>query len=218
MSLEGEEERPEGPQPLFNAPWPAVTIAVAIVGSYAIQAWSGGSEAWVDRFAFAPADLDHWRLWTAATLVLVHGGWPHAIMNALGGLAFGAPVARLLGGGPKGVSGFFGFYLACAVVSSLGFAVLHLHDLSPVVGASGAVSGLMGAASRLFGRGDELAPIRSRGVITLGASWLAINALMAVFGATPILFGARIAWEAHIAGFVAGVLLIGPVARFTRSR
>ncbi len=139
-------------------------------------------------------------------------------MNALGALAFGAPVARLMGSGARGALGFFAFYLLSAALSSLGYAVLHLHDVNPVVGASGAVSGLMGAASRLFGRGDQLAPIWSRPVISLGASWVIVNTLMAVFGATPFMPGAMIAWEAHIAGFLAGVLLIGPTARLFGSR
>ena len=208
-----DDEPPAGREPLFNAPWPALAVVAAIVGSYAWQTTWGGGAAAADVLGFAPADLDRGRWWTSLTVMLVHGGWVHAIMNALAALAFGPPVARLLGPTGRGALGFFLFYMVCGVLSSLGYAALHLHDSEPVVGASGAVSGLMGAAARLLGQNDRLAPIVSRPVISLGGSWLVVNALMAVFGAVPFMPGARIAWEAHIAGFLAGLLLIWPAAR-----
>ena len=218
MPADVEADPPAAPEPIFNSPWPSLAVVASILLSYAWQAFGGGGQASADLLGFRPADLEHGRWWTLVTILIVHGGWAHAVMNALGALAFGAPVARLMGEDIKGAAGFFGFYLLCGVVSGLGYAALHLHDVNPVIGASGAVSGLMGAASRLFGGRNDLAPIWSRGVVSLGASWVIINALMAVFGATPFMPGAQIAWEAHIAGFIAGVLLIGPVARLVGSR
>ncbi len=201
-------------EPLFNAPWPSLVVIASILGAYAWQATLGGGEAVVPVLGFAPADLDRGRWLGVVTVMFVHGGWPHALMNALGALAFGPPVARAAGPGLKGAVLFFGFYLLCGVLSTLGYTALHLHDPTPVVGASGAISGLMGAAARLMAPPDRHPlPILSRPVISLGGSWVLVNVLMAVFGAAPFMAGARIAWEAHIAGFVAGVLLLGPMMR-----
>ncbi len=218
MSLDDEE--PTGPAgPLFNAPWPALTVAGAILGSYAWQAiWGGGSAA-VTALGFAPIDLERGRWYTLFTVLFVHVGWVHALLNAVLALAFGTPVARLLGAGARGAAGYFDFFIVCGVVSSLGYAAAHLHGAVPIVGASGAVGGLMGGASRLFRRdGEGLAPLLSWPVLGLGAGLLVANALIAM--STGILFprGVNLGWEAQIAGFLAGVLLIGPTARLFGSR
>jgi len=199
-------------EPLLNAPWPSLVVVGAILASYAWQVIWGGGEAAALNLGFAPADLDHGRYSGLITVIFVHGGWAHAIMNALAALAFGPPVARLLGPSVRGVIAFFAFYLLCGVLSCLGYAALHLHDPEPVVGASGAISGLMGAAARLIGGGERLWPIWSRPVISLSLGWLAANALLAVFGGVAFMSGAKVAWEAHIAGFVVGLVLIKPLA------
>ncbi len=209
---ERESEGPAPREPLLNAPWPSLVVVGAILLSYAWQVTLGGGDAAALSLGFAPADLDHGRWSNLITVIFVHGGWAHAIFNAVAALAFGPPVARLLGTDLRGVLAFFGFYLVCGVASCLGYAALHLHDPEPVIGASGAVSGLMGAASRLLGGGDRLWPLRSRPVISLGLGWAAANAVLAVFSVTPFMPDAKIAWEAHIAGYVFGLLLIGPLA------
>jgi membrane associated rhomboid family serine protease len=165
------------------------------------------------RWGLVPADLGRGRWGELIAMMFIHGGWPHAIMNALGALAFGPPVARWLGTGARGALAFFAFYLVCGVISGLGYAALHPSQMEPVVGASGAVAGLMGAAARLFGRREGLNPLNSSPVVSLTLGWVAVNAIMAVFGAGVLADGAKIAWEAHIAGFVAGVLLVGPWGR-----
>ena len=204
---------PPAREPMFNAPWPAVAIVAAIVIAYALQASLAPGDEGIVRWAYAPADLDHGRWQGLITALFVHGGWAHALMNALAALAFGPPVARLMGQGVKGPVLFFVFYLVCGVIATLGYTVMHLHGAEPMVGASGAIAGLMGGAARLLGpEARPVAPLLSRPVISFGGSWVLVNALMALFGG-PFMGGATIAWEAHIAGFFAGVLLIGPFAR-----
>ena len=206
------DPQPPPREPMFNAPWPALAIVLAIVLAYALQSTLAPGDAGVMRWGFAPADL-FTRPWPGLlTVMFVHAGWAHALMNALGALAFGPPVARLMGRGWKGPLLFFLYYLACGVIATFGFTALHLHSTEPMVGASGAIAGLMGGAARLLGpEARPIAPLFSRPVFSLGSGWVIVNALMALFGG-PFMSGARIAWEAHIAGFVAGVLLIGPFA------
>ena len=127
-------------EPPFKGPWPVWTIAGVILASYGVQSLLLNSDAAVLSLALVPADFarGHWT--PLITALFIHGGWAHAGMNAVGALAFGAPAARYLGLGPKGAFGFFLLYLVCGVLSSLGYALLHLHDTAPMAGASGAVS------------------------------------------------------------------------------
>ena len=149
------EPAPPAREPMFNAPWPAVAIVGVIVVAYGLQSRLAPGDAGILRWGFAPADLDHGRWLGLVTVMFVHGGWAHALINAVAALAFGPPVARLMGPGIKGPALFFLFYLACGVIATFGYTI---------------------------------------------------------FG-SPLMGGASVAWQAHLAGFVAGVLLIEPFAR-----
>lgn len=199
---------------MFNAPWPAVVLTAVILGGFALQGLV--AEPLVMAYAFAPADLDAGRWETVVTALFLHGSWAHALMNGAFALAFGTPVARFLGTRGFEVVLFFAFYLACGVLANLAYAALHAGQQVPLVGASGAVSGLMGAAARLIAGRGRLGGVFSRTVLGFGAGWVAVNLILAVVGFAPGAGDAKIAWEAHLAGFLAGVLLIGFVARLAR--
>ncbi|WP_309090917.1 rhomboid family intramembrane serine protease [Phenylobacterium sp.] len=218
--LPPHREQPEyrrTPEPIFNAPWVVLLLTAALIGAYAIQS-RYPLDAVAMSYAFSPALLDegHWeRLFTA---LFLHGNWPHVLMNAGFCLAFGTPVARYFGERLGGAALFILFYLACGALSSLGYAALHPGEQSGLVGASGAVSGLMGAAARLMAGHGRPGPILSRTVLGMGAVWFAINAVIGVLGSglLPGTENATVAWEAHIAGFVAGVLVFSPFAWIAR--
>jgi membrane associated rhomboid family serine protease len=88
----------------------------------------------------------------------------------------------------------------------------------PVVGASGAISGLMAAALRMLPgqtpwavpEGAPLAPILSRQILIFSGVWAAINLLAGMTGFGMGGESGLIAWQAHLGGFVAGLLLCGP--------
>ncbi len=203
-------------EPAFNAPWQAVAVVVLIVGGYALQT-RFPVDAIENAYAFAPANLTIAGRWpTVITSIFLHGGWAHAMMNGAFALAFAAPIARLFGPKLEGALLFFGFYLLTGVLANLGYAALHPGGLVPVVGASGAVSGLMGGAARIIGgEGGRPGPMFSRPVLALGAGWIAINVILAVVGGSFVPGGgnAGVAWEAHLVGFAVGALLIGLFAR-----
>lgn len=214
---DGPEPLPDGRpsrEPLFNAPWQAVAVTVLIMGGYAVQTLFP-ADAIADAYAFSPANLAPGRWETVITSIFVHGSWSHAMMNAGLALAFSAPLARFFGPKIEGALLFFGFYVLAGVLANLGFAAVHPGGHMAVVGASGAVSGLVGAVARLMGGEGRVGPVFSRPVLALGGAWLAINLLIAVVGGRflPGTGGAGVAWEAHIAGFIVGVLLIGPFGR-----
>jgi membrane associated rhomboid family serine protease len=208
---EPEERRPTR-EPAFNAPSQAVAVVVLIVGGYALQTLFP-TDAVMSAFAFAPANLVPGRWETVITAIFLHGSWPHALMNGAFALAFAAPVARFFGAKLPGFLLFMAFYLVCGVLSNLGFAAVHPGSPALVVGASGAVSGLMGAAARLMGGdGRRPGPLFSKAVLGMGGGWIAINLLIAVLGGgfLPGSGGAGVAWEAHLAGFAVGLVLITP--------
>ncbi len=208
-------------EPAFNSPWPALVMPVAILTAYALQGLAGGSEAAAEAFGFSPAALGegHWS--GLLTALFIHASWAHVGLNAVGALAFGAPVARWIGVRGLGPPIFFAFYLVCGVLGSLGFALVHPGATTVLVGASGAVYGLMGAASRMLGVRDPtsgLSPFTSPTVIGLAVGLMIINALTAVVSVPGLAVGGAIAWEAHLFGYAAGLLLIGPLLWLRRSR
>lgn len=202
-------QRPHDREKMFNAPLLPLLLAISMPTLFFFQQ---GLEDGGLRYALRPAALFDGGWSTLVTSMLLHAGWLHAGMNALGALAFGAPVARLLPGVPGAIA-FIAFYIACGVVGGLGFALVHPDSFTPVIGASGGVFGLIGASVRLLGGEGGLLALTDRRVISSSIAWMAINAFTGLIGFVPGVEGGMIAWEAHAFGFLAGILLIGPVAR-----
>lgn len=198
-------------EPLFNVPLVALLIAASIPLLYLFQRDLPDMGM---SMAFARVDLEQGRWSGLLTAMLLHGGWTHAWMNAIGALAFGAPVARLLGD-RIGPMVFLLFYVACGGLATLGYGLIHWGSGAPMVGASGAVFGLIGAATRLLGvpPGGGVLALTDRRVVTASLAWMGVNALTGLIGFAPGADGAAIAWEAHAVGFVVGILAIGPLAR-----
>ena len=199
---------------IFNAPFLPLLIAASMPVLFYLQ------ERLPDQglsMAFVPAAL--WRgEWLGLfTSMLLHGGWAHVTMNAVGALAFGAPVARLMERGP-GPLVFILFYIASGAVAALGYGLVHPDSASPLVGASGAVFGLIGAATRLMGGQGRVLPLFSPMVLKASAAWMVVNLIVGLIGMAPGADGARIAWEAHAVGFVFGIIVIGPVGGWFAAR
>jgi membrane associated rhomboid family serine protease len=113
---------------------------------------------------------------------------------------------------------FLLFFLICGVAGALAYVALNWGSPVPVVGASGAISGLMAAALRMLpGQAPwaepgtaPLAPLFSRQILIFTAVWAAINILAGVTGLGVGGESGLIAWQAHLGGFLAGILLCGP--------
>ncbi|MGE5566254.1 MAG: rhomboid family intramembrane serine protease [Parcubacteria group bacterium] len=207
-----EEDVPPRREPIFNAPWPAMALTLVIIGSFVIQ-MQLPERVWAD-YVLTPAVVTQYGRWvTLLTPLFLHGGWIHDLMNASAALAFGTPVARLFGLNARGALAFLLFYLACGLLSSLGYVMAHPDSMAPVVGASGAVSGLMGGASRLMEGRGRLGPLVSRTTVGMAFMWTVVNLIIGYVPVMPGTGGAGIAWEAHVAGYFAGLLLIAPFAR-----
>lgn len=209
--MEPEPQR----EPLFRAPWPLLALLVVILAAFAMQTQIG-TDAVAAGLGFSPAGLAQGRIEPLFISLFLHGSWAHVLINSAFILAFGAPVARRFGTDGAGAAGFIAFYLVCGVLSNLGYAAVNPGSQAVVVGASGAASGLMAAASRLMTRGPGLAPFLSSPVLTMAGAWVAINVLLAILQGVglvalePGAAGAPVAWQAHLAGYAAGLVLFAP--------
>lgn len=143
------------------------------------------------------------------TYAFLHGDFVHLIFNSVWFLVFATMVTRRIGTARV---------LVLSLIATLGAAFVHLifHWGSPVpvVGASGAVSGLMGAAFRFILIDPntsptwprERLPLFSRPVLLASAVMVVLNVLLGITGFAPGGFGRSIAWEAHLGGYFAGLL------------
>ena len=144
---------------------------------------------------------DQGSLLSLASLVtyqFLHGGWVHLGVNMLSLAAFGAPVERLLG-----VRRFVLFYLSAGIVSGLVYLLFFPGSTDPVIGASGAISGVFGAVLILMRQVGSLSS-----VLPIAGIWIALNVFFGYFGGTPGAGDQPVAWMAHIGGFVYGLAVV----------
>lgn len=193
-------------EPIFKVPFIPLVVAAGLIALYAAQA---GLPDQGLGMGLRPVDLEQGYLAGLFTHMIVHGGWLHVLMNAFAIVAFGSPVARDFDK-PLGPTGWILFFILCGVIAGGGYALIHAGDTTPVVGASGAAFGLIGASLRLMAGPGFLIPLTHPSVLRGAAAWMGVNLLTGLLGGSLGGEGTQIAWEAHAVGFVAGILLIGP--------
>lgn len=198
-------------EPLFNAPVLAFVVPILIIVLYALQVAVGPQleDAVLNGFALSSLLLRRGQYDLLVTYQFLHGSWPHVLFNAVFCLAFGTPVTRAFGRGFGAVVSYLAFFLICGVLAGLGHCLLNWRDPMPIIGASGAISGLIAAAMRLRGDG-RLNSLLSKRVMVMTLFYVGVNAASAFLPLVPGAGGVEVAWQAHIAGYIAGLLLIGP--------
>lgn len=178
-------------------------------------------EAWWRGVPLSQLPADGWSLVIAPFgHFFLHADWTHVAMNALWMLVFATPVARRIGS-----ARFLALTLLSAAAGAMAFVLLHWGQDVLLVGASGGVSGLMGASVRLiYAEGMPLfiglrrdvrhvRPLTFAQALTLPGPrafmlvWIGINILISLVGFGTGQDMGRIAGEAHIAGFFAGLAL-----------
>lgn len=150
--------------------------------------------AWTGGFGFTPLSLV-----TPVTYMALHGGWMHLIMNATMLMAFGAGLERWIG-----KTRFIVFFILCGLCGVLAETVVHPFLDHPVIGASGALSGLFAAVLIGLQKSGRL-PTGRFGIWPFAALWIGISAVFGLFSGD--LAGGPIAWAAHLGGFLGGVAL-----------
>lgn len=141
--------------------------------------------------------------------MLLHGGWLHLAMNVFTLMAFGAGLEKEIGG-KKFLLIFVLTGLAGAFTHLSYIALFHPNDLSPLVGASGGISGLFGGVL-MMAHGRGLMGEGYSKLLPFIGIWILISLFFGIFGMPGT--GAAIAWTTHIGGFIAGLLLYRPIAK-----
>ncbi len=144
------------------------------------------------------------------TAMFLHGSWAHLLGNMLFLLIFGNNIEDRLGH-----LRYLLFYLVCGYAAAYGFALLNDGSGDPLIGASGAIAGVLGAYLVLFPRARVwvlvpflvFLPLRLPAWIVLGF-WFALQAVYSYGGGTA---AGTVAYVAHVVGFLAGMLLAWPL-------
>lgn len=245
--------------PVFNIPLIIVLLSLALIAVHVARiSVSRSTDLWVLReFAYVPGRLLAYfdprgmaeylrpkdaaglhrydlaqvfvadgrvRVWTAVTYAFLHANVAHLGLNLVWFVAFGSPVARRFG-----IARFLAFLLVAAIASAAAQTIAQPYGVEPVIGASGAVSGVVAAALRfVFQPGASLLnaapqdeqgaapghvpalPLidlwRDRQVVGFLTIWFVLNVLFGLFSQPLGISDQPIAWQAHIGGFAAGLL------------
>ena len=162
------------------------------------------------------------QIWTFVTYAFLHASWTHLGVNAIWFLAFGSAVARRFG-----AARFLIFFCVTAAAGAIAHLFAFGGQDAPVIGASAAISGTMAAAMRFaFQRGGPLSfrrmggaaaynmpalplarALREPAVVAFLIVWFGLNLLFGLWSTPLTGENEVVAWQAHIGGFVAGLLL-----------
>lgn len=198
-------------------PRATLMLAAAVAASYALFAIAGQNENAAMLGGFIPArvggpplayGLPVWLTPLSATLL--HGSIIHLLFNLLMLGYCGKETEVALGPGSIIILFLVGAYASCGMQYAAG-----PHATVPMIGASGAISAIVGAYAILYGRPREtkLPPAIARWVhiLWLAAAWTGLQLLVGFAGR---LDGMAVAAAAHIGGFFAGLLLARPLLRW----
>jgi membrane associated rhomboid family serine protease len=206
--------------PIHSTPVATVTfiIACCMVFLYQSSLLSSRGELFIYQYGAIPAVLfgqaalppEVMAIPAAATVLtsmFLHGSWMHLIGNMLYLWIFGNNIEDVMGSVK-----FVMFYLLCGAIASLSHALTDPISTVPMVGASGAISGVLGAYLLLFPHARVLlfAPLIGTTYVPAGivlGFWFVMQILSG--GASLGSQGGGVAFFAHIGGFVAGMILIG---------
>jgi membrane associated rhomboid family serine protease len=210
-------------QPLLNAPPVVLGLIILLLALHAIRTALPGDlpDLTVMQFGFVPARYAFVAMHGLQlpelpvlilppfTYMLLHADFTHVGVNSLWLLVFGPAVARRLKS-----ARFLLFFVLCGLAAASLHLAVYWDSRAAVIGASGAISGLMGAGIRilyghLFERPDALAPVYSRPILMFTLVWVAVNIISGVFRIGVTGDVALIAWVAHLGGYFTGLFTIG---------
>ena len=149
--------------------------------------------------------LPYWS--TLITSMFLHGGWMHLGGNMLYLWIFGDNLERVMG-----AARYAAFYIACGIAAGLAHILFAGGSAVPSVGASGAISGVLGGYLLMFPQ--NRVKVLTRGgvasvpaIVVLGL-WIVIQLVSQLGSIAETSQGGGIAYMAHIGGFVAGMALV----------
>jgi len=211
----GDDEIPGGPSRL-------VTLALIVANVLAFflelsRPSEGALQSFIQAWGVVPREysahtdlvphipLPFWS--TLFTSMFLHGGWMHLGGNMLYLWIFGDNLEKVMGH-----VRFFIFYLVCGVAAGLAHIAFNSHSNMPTVGASGAISGILGGYMLLFPR-NKVRVLTQRGVAAVPAFvmlglWILIQLMSGLGSVANTGDSGGVAFMAHVGGFVAGLVLV----------
>lgn len=183
----------------------AVALSILLALAFAFELLTGGPGRWgLSALAIRRGHVE-----ALFTHMLSHGGFLHLFMNLTALWSFSAVVAPRLGAGLRQWVAYGGLFLASGLAGGLAFLALDPTGSTPMVGASGAICGLWGAASRIVPWEPDLLPLRApsvrRNALNFAVSNLVLFAI--IFGLASLSGGGGgLAWQAHLGGYLFGLL------------
>jgi membrane associated rhomboid family serine protease len=211
----GDERVPGGPPPVVTYALIALNVMAFLVElaqptesalQSFIQAWGVVPQEYSSAQDIPPTiPLPFWS--TLVTSMFLHGGWMHLGGNMLYLWIFGDNLEKVMG-----AARFTLFYLVCGLAASFAHIAFGPGSSIPAVGASGAISGVLGGYLLLFP--NNRVRVLTRGgvahvpaMVVLGF-WIVIQLINGVGSMTATTETAGVAYMAHIGGFVAGLVLV----------
>lgn len=166
-------------------------------------------EEWIGLAARSDRILAGQDLETLFTSMFLHGGWLHLLSNMY--------MLYILGDNVEDVLGrvrYLAFYLVCGLVAVVAFVVLNPGSSVPMLGASGAIAGVMAAYFILF-RQSKLTFMffifqRKMPVWIWLGFWFLLNVFMSISELGMMDESGGVAWVAHVGGFIAGLVIVWP--------
>ena len=231
-------QTPEFNPPAVNLPRCIIVLTIILVGIHTILELNLlpfiREDTIVLNFAYIPYFANNY--WTYISYAFLHGSWTHLFVNIVWMLAFGAAVAWRFGN-----TRFLLYSAVCAIAGALFHLITHIGEIIPTIGASAVISGHMAGAIRFISlTGGPLGGFRGASptkykvpsmslkeafsnpqILIFLAVWFGVNLVLGIAGSALTAGGGGIAWQAHIGGFLAGLLLfdffdpIGKKDRFT---
>jgi membrane associated rhomboid family serine protease len=211
------DENPTRTTPFVNHALVAINVAVFVYQIWLVfDVGSDASNAFVQKLAVTPSLLLSPSIWgqmpipaplTILTSMFVHGGIMHLVGNMLYLWVFGDNIEDAVGH-----VNYLIFYLACGLGATIAQVIIAPGSTIPMVGASGAIAGVLGAYLVLHPHARVLTLVFL--VIFVRIMYLPAALLLGIWFAIQIFSafaggGGGVAWYAHIGGFLVGVLLVG---------
>jgi membrane associated rhomboid family serine protease len=210
------DPEPDDDDPFATDGWPVpwhAHVPGALLAAGMTAAWllhfPGGMREW----GISGAALAEGRYETIALHMAAHGPLAHIVMNMAAIISIGGPLVTRFGPPPAAWLRFLTFFVLSGLAGSALYLAVHPHGTMPMLGASGALYGLIGLLLRLPPESGPLLSLRTprmrQAVIALIKDNLWLFALLVL---PALLLGAQggLAWEAHLGGFLFG-LFAGPL-------
>lgn len=213
---------PIGDDPVRGGAPPVVTFSLIALNVLAFllelaQPSEGALQAFIQAWGVVPQEYSAARdlpptiplpFWsTLFTSMFLHGGWMHLGGNMLYLWVFGDNLEKMMG-----AARFAIFYLVCGLAASFAHIVFGPGSTIPAVGASGAISGVLGGYLLLFPQ--NRVRVLTRGgvahvpaIMVLGL-WIVIQFINGIGSMATTTETGGVAYMAHIGGFVAGLVLV----------